>query len=100
MRRLRYTTLISSRIVSPSSGKTPAGPCLCSNPARAPACLRACLPSCLPAQSCLSHATTPAVCCRETAVLLDQVGNPEAAIEYATGALVNAQVRRAADPSC
>ena len=28
---------------------------------------------------------------RDTAVLLDRVGNPEAAIDYATGALVNAQ---------
>jgi hypothetical protein len=31
---------------------------------------------------------------RDTAVLLDKVGQTEAAIDYATGAMVNAQVRR------
>lgn len=60
------------------------------------------MPACSPAQpatdvtTILLHLMSSSACflptCSDTAVLLDKVGQAEAAVDYATGALVNAQV--------
>lgn len=55
--------------------------------------------SCTPPSACLPTTVAAALSpflppCRDTAVLLDQTDQVETAIDYATGALVNAQVGR------
>lgn len=53
---------------------------------------------CAALTSCLLCSPLPP--CSDTAVLLDKVGQAEAAVDYATGALVNAQVGHGAWLGC
>lgn len=67
-------------------------------------CSYSCLPGGLAGWVCV-HLSPCLLCsplppCSDTAVLLDKVGQAEAAVDYATGALVNAQVGSGAWLGC